>query len=535
MATKLLAKALPSFKRGYNSYTQSKSLVDDQEIPYGSNVWLDDNGSATKRTGSSRYSAVISSGHAVMGLGRFKTSTINKVIAACNTSLYAVASGTSTALTGVTFTADKSTDFMQAFDTFYAANGTDALAYTTNGTSLTSVAANGNIGRWPVFYNQRIYMTNTANPDRIYYSNPYALSLAAPPTLTGFDTANLFNTDLTATPKKNAGFIVLQPGAGLEITRLFVDGDTLYCYTKTNIWKITPVATANADGSIAHTVSLYQTSYGTPGGRSIVKVGNDQWFYGNDNLYSLGEVALYQNIRVSPKSGRVKSEITSITNSGRATTAAGFYNSKVYFAYTTGTYNDRILVYDTILNAWSTPFTGENISCFLEIEESDGTRRFLGGSSLSTDSYVYELNTGSNDQSTAISAVFETKSTDCDKPGLIKRFAFIKVFYGLLFGTITYEVFIDEVSSLTGTVQLGNSTSRTVGIGTQAIGTFPVGRDYDTSTTFASLASNSDFTIDCQYKSGKKISVRFTNSNVSEQFKINNIVVDYLPGSVYEN
>jgi len=529
----LKAHTLSTFNRGYNSYSGGKSTVEDEEYPYGLNIVPDYNGSNTKRAGRQRFGAEVASGHAIFGRGILLNTTYNKLIVASNTTWYDITSTTSTALTGVAFTADRETDFCQAVDRLYGANGTDALAYTDDGSTMTSVSSNGNIGRWPIFYNQRMYMTQTANPDRVYYSNP----ITATESSYAIGNFGTFNTDLTATPKKNAGFIILIPGGGVEITRLFKDNqsgvDYLYAYTKKHgIWRIAYSA-VNADGSISHTISQIVTSNGTPSGNSVIKVANDQWFYGGDNYYTLGEVAQYQNVRVSPKSGRVRSEIQAIPATLKSKVAGGFYKDKIYIAYSTGTNNDRYFIYDTRLNAWSSPLTG-NFSGFVEWEDSSSVVHFLATSSNSTDSYVYELETGLNDISTAINGYFETKSTDCKFPGLIKRFAFIDVFYGTLFGKITYEVFLDEVSSITGEVQVGNSTDLPVGIGTQIIGTFAIGKEYNANTTFAYADFNNNFRIDCGYSAGKKISVRFTNNVAGEQFVINGIAPYFLPGSIYE-
>jgi hypothetical protein len=165
-------------------------------------------------------------------------------------------------------------------------------------------------------------------------------------------------------------------------------------------------------------------------------------------------------------------------------------------------------------------------------EDSSGNEHLLAGSS--SESYVYELETGTNDVSTAINGYFETKSTDCNLPNIKKYYAFIDVAYGMVYGTLTYEVFIDEVSSLTGTLQLGNSASRPVGIGSMMVGDHSVGKDYDPNTTFASLAQNSCIRINCDYLPGKKISVRFSNNVTGENFVIDRVSIWYLEGNVYD-
>lgn len=529
---------ISSFEGGYNSFSASKLLIKDNEFPQGAlEVTIDENGSATKRNGKSRYSAEVASGHAIFGLGRLKNSSHNKVIATSNTSWYLITSGTATALTGMSFTADKPTRYCQTIDRLYGANNTDNLAYTANGSTITEVSANGNIGDWPVYFNQRIYMTNATYADRIYYSNSYSLDLStSPPTLTTTDFGS-FNTDLTSSPKKTAGYIVLLPGGGVEITRLILDNqsgtDYLFAETKNHgLWRV-GVATANSDGSLAHTVVQFAPAVNSPSGLSLVKHKNDLWLYDGSNFSTVGEVATFQTARLTTKGGRVKAEADSIATAGKDDVVACSYKDKVYYAYQTGSYNDRVEVHDSVTNSWSSPYTNWNVSCFLVHTEDDGTQRLLAGSSNASDSYVYELETGTNDQSTAIDAQFDTKSTDCGKPGLLKRFAFIDVFYGMVFGTLSYEVFIDEVSSITGSLQLGNSSTRTAGLGAFALGTKALGVEFE-SGTFASLSQNDSFRIDCAYTAGQRISVRFSNGNTSENFKINGINIWYLDGSIYE-
>ena len=693
---KLRNYTLKNFSKGYNSYVGSRSQVEDEEIPQGAyNVVLDDNGSASKVAGMEKYCSEALGG-VIRGMAQMKTATINKLIVASGTAWYDVETDDKTALTGMTFTADKETFFCQALGRLYGCNGTDKLAYTADGATITEVTSNGNVGNQIVFYNQRLYMTNASNRDRVYYSNPYA----SDGTVGNLGT---FDTDLSASPVKNAGFLMFDPGSGEEITHLRVVKNYLYVYTKRNVWRVSASATLNDDNSVNHTIELLVEGNGTPSPRGAVQVGNDIWHYNYDNIYSLGEVANFANIRSTTKSARVKSEINSIATAGRDNVAMGQYKEKVYAAYQTGDYNDRIEAYDVRLNAWSAPIQGKNINCFLDYEDSDGTHRFLGGSSNagyysstleidqsqtvadsstatlgtatrqkraqqflptkanlakivfrrgsvsgtftgnitvtiegtngtdpdgtplatrvftsaqwisytantditidmpatltvdgstkyfivfscstadntnyaslrhynSTDPYpngsfmyysgsawvaattdlyfktlyypyiekshIYQLESGTDDDGVAIDAMFETKSTDCGLPGLVKRFAFIEVFYSMVYGTLSYEVKIDETTSTTGSQQLGNSTSRPVGIGSMGIGSFVVGSEYDSSTEFADLAQNSSFTIDCGFEEGKRIAVKFFNSSAGEQFKINGIKIWFKEGSPYES
>jgi hypothetical protein len=534
MGSKLKNHRLGGFKGGYSSFTGSKSNLKDTEFPYGVNVVLDDNGSLTKAPGATRFGNEVTSGSAVLAGVHFKNASVDKLIVHSGTATKYKNGSSWTAMTGATFSASTPVWFCQALDRLYATQpGLGALYYTTDGLSWSS-QSNGRDGSSIVFYNQRLYLIDEND---IWYSNPYATA-SSPPAVS---TSNFgsFDTDLTATPKKNAGFIRLFPGAGVEPVRLFLDQDggteSLFVYTKRHgYWKITPVAAANSDGSISHSVSQANSYFGTEAPLSVFKVGNDQWFFDGENVNSLGEVQLYNNIRVTVKSGRVRSEMRSVNQTYPTLPTIGFKDQKVYFAYPTGTYNDRLLVFDTILGSWSAPLEGYNAAFFLEYR--DGTqRRLLYGSSNPSDSYVYEIDSGNELAGAAIESVFETKSSDCERPGLIKRFARAKVFYSMVYGTLNYEVILDETTRLSGSQQLGNSASRPVGIGSQMIGTFMVGAEYASDTTFATLATNSDFDIDCEFEAAKKISIRFSNANAGEDFKIDDVEFSFIEGSPYES
>lgn len=544
MATKLKEYILKSFNLGYNSFAQSKTLIKDEEFAYAQNVELDDNGSAQKRKGSSRFGPVVVSGKAIVGMSQFKNTAVNALIVAAGTKWYNYTTTTSTALTGATFTDSQSTEFCQALDRFYGANGTDPLSYTTDGVAITQLPTSGvgyaPIGKWPTYFSGRIFMTSSTYPDRVYYSNPVTLN--TDPT-SGFATGyfGTFDSDLTTTPqKKNAGFLQFSPGGGVEVTKLLVDGgagtaDSLYVYTKRHgIYKVASPTVDATGGYLVFQVFRASAYFGTEAGRSVVKVANDQEFYGGDNQYSLGEVATFINVRVSTKSGRVKSEMQSLPATSKKDFVSAFFKTSVFSGYTSGSYNDRMIVRNTILNAYGSPRVGINSSFMIEYVDTDGTRRLLSGSSNSADPYIYELETGTDDAGTAINAYFETKSTDCGMAGRVKRLGFIKVYYALVYGTLGYEVFADELSSVTGSLQLGSSATGTVGFGTQPFGSFPMGIEATPGATSATQASNSVLTIPCNYDSGKRFSVRFTNSNVGEQFKINGVSFHFLPGSIYE-
>lgn len=527
---------LKNFRGGYNSYTGSKSNLNDDEFPAALNAELDDNGSITKSPGTSRYGGQVSSGFAVTGMGWLKTSVHNKVIVSADTHwYYNNGAGTPAALTGVTFTSNLQTYFIQALSRLYGVNATDTIAYTTNGSTITTQSG-GRSGISPVFFNQRIYLID-ATTGRIWYSCSYTVTTDVTPDISiGF--LGDYGTKLTGTVGvdfKDAGFIELFPGGGVEPTSLTVFGNAIRILTKNHgEWEVSPT-TANADKSVAHIVTQKVMHSNTPSPRGACINGADFWWYTGQGLTSYGEVAQYFTARPTTQSGRVRSEMQSVADAMKPLVAMCNFNEKLYVAYSTGTYNDHLIKYDNRLNAYGGPSTGINVSCFLEYVDDTGVRRLLAGSSLSTDSYVYQLETGTDYAGTAISSSFEHKSTDVGLPGRIKYFAFADVFYTLLYGQISYTSYIDENTPISGVQTIGSSGTVSVLGYPQPVGIFPVGYEFLTTVTSTTTATNGDFRIDLEFTPGKRVSTMFSNNNLGEQYKIDRIIYYYQPAeSIYQ-
>lgn len=531
----LLSYPLKDFRGGYNSYTGSKSNIENNEFPIGQNVELDDNGSVTKTLGTSRYGAEIASGKAITGIGWLNNASHNKVIVSAGTAWY-YDDGTSTAaLTGVTFTDNKPTYFVQALNRLYGVNDTDTIAYTANGSTITT-QSNGRAGISPVFFNQRLYLIDAVT-GRIWYSCAYTVTTDITPDISvGF--FGDFTTDLTGTVGvdfKDAGFMEFKPQGGVMPTNLTVFGNVIRVQTENDgIWEIAPT-TKNADNSVAHIITQKVMKASSPSPRGVTVNGADLWNYTGMGLSSYGEQAQYQTPRPTAKSARVRSEMNSVADALKPSVALHAYDEKVYIAYGTGTYNDRLIKYDNRLNAFGSPITGINISCFLEYIDDNGVRRLLAGSSKSSDSYVYELESGTDYAGTAINSFWEHKSIDADKPGLIKYWAFADVFYTLLYGAISYTSYVDEETAISGTQVVGSSSTVTNLGYPQLVGTFLVGQEFLSTATTTTTATNGRFRIDLEFTEGDKVSTRFSNNNLGEQYKIDKIIYYFQPAeSIYQ-
>lgn len=526
---------IESFIKGYNSYSSSRATVLPEQIPLGAyNTEITDFGRAKKRLGYTKWSNEINPGHAVTGQAQF--SNPKCLIAASGDKWYKVTQGASTALTGKTFSPDKPTRFHQAYDRMWGANNTDNLCYTTNASAVTEITTNGLIGDFPVGYNMRLYMTSAAYPDRVYYSNPAYYNPATQ--ALSYSNVGTFNTSLApSTPASNlnAGYFIINPGSGERVTGLFLKDSSLYVSTNRGLWKVDPIPQANADGSIAH--SIVQVAYkGTLSGISLGIVDDDLWLKGIDNWYRRAEIANFNSPR-TPRMGRdIRAEAESIAPSGQSKVVFGAYKDKVYYAYQTGSYNDRIVTYNINTRTWSPPRIGQNVSCFTDYEDTDDTHIFLAGSANPADSYIYQLENGKTDAGAPITTYFGTASVDCGLKGLLKRFGFIKVYYGNVFGTVEYEVYIDEKLVIKDRKKLGSPTSRPAGVGTQPVGTFVVGKEFFPGTRLAQAKQDGHFIIPCRYgqTAGERIEVRFRNAKTGEEIEIAAVQPYFIRGSIHE-
>lgn len=526
---KLQEFSIPALNGGYNNYTQSKTSVEDNEIIGSSlNVEVDETFTGIKKVGgSARVSTEISAGHIGNHIHIHSTETGDEVIAISG-SVVSKIKPTQVVITGVTPTADLDYTSMQGGNKSYFLNGTDN-PFSYDGSVLATLSTNqptngcGSVG---VYYARRAYVTDKVNKDQVNFSGMFSPE----------DTKDyLFN--FTTTTPVFAGYFRIKPGAGVEITNLFEGTDGLYIFTKQGeIYRAVPDGTTGLTAAQVHSVQLIARGAGASGAFATIQVSNDIHFFYDKYWNSLGYQQLYGNLlRSSNLSKRVKPELSSIVNKNKV--AAVFFNDSAYISYGNTAYNNRVLKMsfkdrNFQMGAWSAPIDGWKVNKWAVYTDTSGIKHLYGASSI--DSYINEYDIGSNNGVAAVEAIFEVKSFDCKRPGQIKYFPFIDVFYSTVFGQLSYQVFIDEVLAVEDVKQLGNSSSKGAGSGSYPSGAKPSGANYDPSTTFATLKQNSKLRIPCNFKRGQTVTVRLSNSNSNESFKINGLKIYFQEGSVYE-
>lgn len=521
---------VPALNGGYNAYTNSKTAIEDSEMPYGFNVQVDDTFTGiTPVNGSVRVSGEIASGYAVKHLHIHRTDAGEEVIGIAGQVIKKTIPTVAT-LTGVTPSADQDYMSFQGGLKSYFFNGVDnPIVY--DGNYLTSLASNlptNGCGMVASYTYRRCFVRDKVKKDTLWYSGMYSPE----------DSRNFLMNFVTG-GDNYAGYYTHRGGSGVEITSLFeVNGVLHFGTNQGEICSVTIAATTGITNSVSLSVQTVVNGSGVSSPFSPVQIGTDLHYFYDTGWYSLGYQQLFGNLlRASVLSKRVKPELGSVLHKNKL--SACVYKDTAYISYGNGARNDTVLKLsfkdrNYQYSNWSAPIKGWNVSKFVVYTDNSGNKHLYGGSSLSTDSYIYEYDVENDNNSVAYNKVFETKSFDCKSPGVVKYFAFIDVFYSMVYGSLSYEVFIDEDNSISGTRALGNSPTGGFGIGSQIIGTFMVGDEIDDDATMATLKLNNKFRIPCQFKKGQKISIRFSNNNTGETFKINGLAIYYQEGSVYE-
>lgn len=296
-------------------------------------------------------------------------------------------SGNWTALTsGSSQTASLNHEFVMASNATYIFNGTDTVKKTTNGTSVSSVAAIpvGRDARW--FHNFLFVIGVTGNRSRLYFSD-----VTTPET---FDAVN--------------GYIDINANDNEDIQALAVLKDELLIIKETRFWSLTGFGTA--DFTLTDLGEVI-TSLGTIAPRSIIETGNDVYYlsYRGDTPHfrSVQRTKFGQLVDGGIISDAITGTMDRIVTTRINQTAGIFDGRRVWWSIvTSGTTNNEVVVYDTLTKAW-VRLTGINASVFHVSTISGEIQIYFGSSTANGKSY--QLDGSTSDDGTAIDFQVKTR------------------------------------------------------------------------------------------------------------------------------
>ena len=328
---------------GLNTKTNPLELQ-DSESPDCSNFNLDEAGTLTRRDLFQRYNTTSVGNIAFTNLYKFYTSAdAGYMVLSGGTKLYKATGGTISDITtaGLTITPNS----QWSFETFtdganelcFAVNN-DCVLQSWNGATATFAAEGGfpatncNILKK---HKSRLWAAGSRTfPYRIYYSS---LSDADDWTTSGG------TMDLPSYEK---------------IMALEVLSDTLFIFTKTSIYALL------GDTPNEFAIQKTRATVGTHACKSVV--------LGNKLIYFLNKagVFVFDGDEIVNISETIQPTINDISNTYISKAASLFDNrGRLWLAHTStnGTFNDKILIYDTVLKQWY-PIDNLNFSALLKAE-----------------------------------------------------------------------------------------------------------------------------------------------------------------------
>jgi hypothetical protein len=545
--------------------------IDDLEASDLLNIEFSEKGNPGKRRGSTVVGNEVDSRG--RGLASFYRSNGDRfLLRASGTKLYRLVGTTWTEITGVTFTNNLQTNFVQAKDAVYIHNGTDDMAK-FNGTTLNQPAT-GVKAKFGVYYNSyHIISGNPSFPSRLYISNinnaddftgqtgtataSTATSLTdsskswgvndfadqiiritegtgvgqektiTANTATTITVASTWSTNPDTTSKYKIGsgnFIDIAKDDGDKITGLGKFQDFLIIFKERSIYQLF------FDQSGVPTVLPVTSGVGCVSHRSIDNMENDLLFLSrvgsNVSIRVLGnEPNFFNVIRTNELSTRIQPILSAITASNLENCSAIYDDNKYMLAIPYGgvDYNNRIVVYDRRYMAFSI-WEGMNVNYFNQFVDSQNASHlyFIGDN----DGKMYEMYQGFNDDGAAINAYWQSKNYNLGAFDVTKRWNDCTLLLRRITGTLQLTITLDG-TDIVKNVTIGSSAVGSTGFGTGLFGTRLLGEG--AGVTSVAPSSSNVVKRTRINKPAINVKLRVSNNVVDESFSLMGFNFTYRP------
>lgn len=346
---------LTNFSGGVNTRSSPLWTPDGGPVPFQtSNNWELSETGIIKYTGCDGVlGSAISGTPTITGIFTYKSGSTRKMVVCAGTKIYTVAGGTATEI----HTGQTSGAFYQAEmwnngtnDLLLLCNGVDKVVV-YNGTTAAAIAETDPSSIWAdarpqgveVVNNRVCYWGDPTHPYRLYFPMPFDISTGEG----GY--ANF--TDTTDT----AGAFDVYPGTGGYITGVkTLTDDLCIIYKERSICRMSGYSVA-VDGYDPITFNGITDEVGCVAPRSLVQVGNDQYFMAENGLRQLRPVEAYGDTEHQQPTFNIQAEINEINwaaESAYKNICATYFKAEnqIYISCPTGssTTNNQIYVYDVI-------------------------------------------------------------------------------------------------------------------------------------------------------------------------------------------
>jgi len=461
--------------------TLVNSLLADNESPDLKNCNTDDKGAIVKRKGYTKVNSVTIGANPIDNIFKFyKTDGSEKLLCSSVSKIYKDVSGTWTEIDDLTTLGNVTFDTAYISGVEYAiwTNGSDALRK-YDGTTVSDFITTPK-GTLLANHTSRAWVSgSTTYPNRIFYSD------IADPITFGANS-----------------FIDVNPGDGDKILAIEPLLDNLVIYKRKSLWVL------YGDDSDNFTLKRMPFEGGCISGKTVVAGNNNHYFLGNEGVY------IFDGAIVRIISEKIASKIRDIGQPENA--VACYYRNQYWLAYTSsgGTYNDRILMHDTLWRSWWY-YEGINARClFVAKGGNDEETLYIGDP---VNGFVYEGDTGNNDATAAISFYYKTKAHDMGIPERKKRFrkAYIEIDTTTANSSLLFGYAKDLADSFTST-----------SISTQGSGDL-----WDTAVWDVDTWDDTSLIVNKSSVSGQSyfVQFKFSNNNADEPQKVYGYTIYWRP------
>lgn len=339
----------------YSGGEVSKPYADKININQGAliaNAIINVPGQLISRQGQAIFNVDTNSA-AFQGIGRFDPDQNTSYLMAASAPSVIRSTATDTKWTvvnaGHNITVGVPTNFIQANSNLFVFNGTDATAWYDGSTYTVSSGWPGQApsAKSAAWLNNYLFMSgNTTNPDWVFVSQNLAPTSFPSTTVMKINTGD--GQPVTQLQPYRTGDLVVYKSRSIFDINITGSGDTTCIPQPICQWSVSPIV----------------TDVGTPAPRSVVSLGNDQWFLSSPP-YAIRSLtrSQFDKTFINMMSQPIQDifDGTSLTqpilNTLQVSKAAGVYfDNKYIIAIATGSssVNNFVCVYDFITQSWAT-------------------------------------------------------------------------------------------------------------------------------------------------------------------------------------
>lgn len=502
--------------RGLNNVI-SDEYIANEEASSLENIQFRESGCPAKRNGYTTVGTGLVSNP--KGLASYyPTSALHYLLTIDGTELKYLNGTTWTAISGVSFTADLNTTFVQARGDMYIWNGSQAGAKLTSALTLTRPATTVSAAFGIFYQGKQIVAGTSTNVSRLYISSSTAAddftvatggTAPQPDNSTDAPGASTF----TGTPGfSEANIIDISKDDGDKITGLAKFQEKLIVFKERSIYQLTFDASTGAP-----TVIQLNGSVGCVSHRSIENVENDVYFLSRGGYYTLGNEANYQTIiRTNELSVRIHPVIETITPANLPNTCSIYSGFVFYSSISTGgtTTNNATLTYDRRFGAWS-KWTNVNANAFTEFIDSSNVKHLYFAAD--DQAQVFEIIEGTySDNGDAISSQWTSKAINFGDFSLYKQILYIDFEFRQIVGSVTLNVITDG-GTVANSTSLSFTTDVTGTIGDEMWGDpmWGGGVSDSASSTISTSSANVPYRLQIN-KVSRTLKLQILNSTVDQ-------------------